>query len=238
LAVPFETLRDHSIVCGGGEVGRHVIADLVQSERDFVVIEAAEERRDALRTQFGESLRLIGGDATDDDVLMAAGITGASSLFSCLSGDKDNLIVTLSARLLSPDLSIAARCHESAVADKIRAAGADAVLSPHELGGRRIANVLLNPIAVSLVDSLLVADAAGTRVDEIGITAARAGGFESVGALRTAGFEGLLVLGLRPRGTQEWIVDPPDDAELDAGCSLVFMAPPATRAAMEARMVA
>jgi len=132
-----EKLKDHTVVCGAGNTGRHVIGELLETRRPFVVIDRDPEVVRALHQQLGVPFPAVIGDATDDDVLRAAGVPRASGLIACLSRDNDNLVVTLSARLLAPKLRIVARCIDEREQAKIRRAGADTVVSPNMIGGIR-----------------------------------------------------------------------------------------------------
>ncbi len=90
-------LSRHEIVCGVGGMGVHVVRELLDTGRAFVLVEADVERLDAVRAEIGNFPAVV-GDATSDDVLLAAGIERAMGLVTCVSNDRDNLVVTLSAR--------------------------------------------------------------------------------------------------------------------------------------------
>ena len=77
-------LKDHYIICGAGRVGLRIIDELEKKDVDFVIIERDEIVAERLLTR--GHLVLI-GDATDDSVLLAAGITRASAVIAALSGE-------------------------------------------------------------------------------------------------------------------------------------------------------
>lgn len=92
------------------------------------------------------------GDATEEDVLKAAGLMRASSLISTLPGDADNVFVALTARGLRPDLQIIARAELPSTEVKLRRAGANRVICPQVIGAKRIAAILTRPNVVDFFD--------------------------------------------------------------------------------------
>src|SRR6185295_8361606 len=91
-------------------------------------------------------------DFTDDDVLIKAGIDRAAGIVICTQLDKDLLVTTITARQLNPRIRIVARAVGDRVAERLRSAGADAVVSPALIGGMRMASELIRPSVVSFLD--------------------------------------------------------------------------------------
>src|SRR4029079_10263369 len=112
-----EALDAHFIVCGAGATGIHVVRELIDTNKPFVVIEKDHERIERLR-HMGCSL-IVEGDATEDDTLVEAGISKARGLAACLSDDKANLFVTVSARQLNKELRIVSQNIETNVRVKM-----------------------------------------------------------------------------------------------------------------------
>ncbi len=111
-------LSNHYIVCGGGETGRPVIAELVMNGEPVVLIEQSEEIIERCK-EIGDLL-YIQGDAADDASLAAAGIDKAAGIIVTLSSDKDNLFTTMSARMLNSRVRIHIACiFENILGDKI-----------------------------------------------------------------------------------------------------------------------
>lgn len=228
-----EGLSNHVIVCGAGFTGQHVVRELLATERPFVLIDTDEERMRELAEESGDELKAVIGDAGDDETLRAAGIERASGLISCVSSDRDNLLVVVSARLLNPRLRIISRCIDERVEAKIRKAGADAVVSPNRIGGLRLISELVRPDAVSYLDAMLRDGGAALRVEATPIAASSKLAGETVGALKEEQVSGLTILALRaPDG--EWCYAPADEAILEAGHALVFVGPPDTRRRLQA----
>ena len=132
-----ERMHDHVIVCGWGRVGRACAEQLLQGNVDMVVVD-----RDATRIA-AVSYPTVLGDVSDDSVLARAGIARARALVAALDDDAHNVYVTLSARALRPDLVIIARARSEESTPKLRRAGADHVVNPQLIGGRRMADFAL-----------------------------------------------------------------------------------------------
>ena len=138
-----EKLFDHYIVCGIGDTGVHVVEEMLKADANFVGIEMDEERLEHLAET--HDFLYLHGDATDDDVLIRAGIERAKGLVACLSRDQDNLFVVISAKKINPILRVASKAVENNSPAKLRTAGADEVVLPDHIGGIRLASGILEP---------------------------------------------------------------------------------------------
>lgn len=225
-------IEGHAVVCGGGNTGIHIARELMATERAFVLIEGDPARAAELAEALGEEVPLVIGDATDDRNLMAAGIERASSVVACISNDKDNLIVTLSSRLLNPDVRIVCRCIEEGMEKKIRKAGADAVVSVNRIGGLRLVSEAIRPTAVSYLDKMLRGTEETVRVESTEVTEDAGIAGRTVGELRASAHERMLLLALHlPDG--QWRYAPSDDVVLEPGVRLVYVGGPEVRVAVE-----
>jgi voltage-gated potassium channel len=144
-------LKRHFILCGYGRVGEEIALAFSEEGVPFVIVDNNEQR--VARAESEGYLCLL-ADATSDDVLKNAGIEQARGLVAAVGSDTDNTYITLSARGLEPDLSIAARCSSSEAESKLRRAGADRVISPYAIGGRRMAMLALRPAVVDFIDTV------------------------------------------------------------------------------------
>ncbi len=122
-----DKLHHHVIICGMGRSGRSLAQDLIQRRRDFVIVDNNESR---LEETLEWNIPAICGDATQEPVLLQAGISRALALVSCLPSDPDNVFITLTARELNPDLLIIARAEYETTAKKLHQAGAQKVVMP------------------------------------------------------------------------------------------------------------
>src|SRR5207244_11840193 len=80
------------------------------------------------------------------------GIERARALVVVAASDADNLYITLSARLLNPNLYIVARAEGDVGEAKLRRAGANRVVSPYAIGGFRVAQAVLRPAVVDFIE--------------------------------------------------------------------------------------
>lgn len=159
-------MENHMIICGAGETGVHVIKELVEAEIPCVVIDHSFEKKAELSEEF-PGLPVIIGDATADHILEEAGIEKAKGLVATLSNDKDNLYLTVSAKMLKPGLSIVARAVELTMIKKLKRAGASRVVSPNFLGGTQIASEILRPNVTNFLEKMLRGEDRSIRVEEV-----------------------------------------------------------------------
>jgi voltage-gated potassium channel len=135
-----EQVRDHYIVCGCGTTGTSILEELLERGHQVVVVD-----NKPLNDELPASCLYVQGDARQDDVLEQAGIQRAKGLATTLTGDADNVFVTLTARALNPDLRIVSRYKDPDSGKKLSTAGADEAVSPYRMGGQRLAVALSDP---------------------------------------------------------------------------------------------
>lgn len=136
-----EKMKGHYIVCGYGKTGKHVLEDLLKKGLEVVIIESNSERNEKLKELYSDKYIHIDADATEDSVLIQAGIEKAKFLISVLSTDAENLFVTLSAKDLNKNIKVITRVAETNSAEKFRKAGADFIVSPIEIATDRIISI-------------------------------------------------------------------------------------------------
>lgn len=145
-------LNNHIIICGHGRLGRHAASEFDKRHVSYVVIEKEEKITNKLK-ELG--IPSINGNAEYDDTLIQAGIEKAHGLIAALTDDTDNLFVTLTARRLNPELYIISRVEFENSGIKLLSAGANKVMSPAQLAGRRMASLLVNPEVVNFLDVVM-----------------------------------------------------------------------------------
>ncbi|MHB0878638.1 MAG: potassium channel family protein [Anaerolineae bacterium] len=144
-----EGLSGHYVICGFGRVGSQAAHEFAAMGVPLVVV---DEDAAAVAAATGAGLLAICGDATSDAVLLQAGVERAAGLLTALDSDAENLYVVLSARGLNARLLIVARADQEHSEGKMLRAGANRVLSPALLGGRRMAALALRPNVVQFLD--------------------------------------------------------------------------------------
>jgi voltage-gated potassium channel len=149
MAREISGMKDHYIICGYGRVGHQVAEAFEQTKVRYVVIDAKPETKDELEPR---GIPNIIGDATSDDTLLEAGIQRARCLIACSDSDVANVYVTLSARALRPPLYIVARAGVRDTEKKLMMAGANRVISPYFIAGRRMAAMATRPVTSDFLD--------------------------------------------------------------------------------------
>ena len=148
------TLTGHIIVCGFGRVGRYVAQDLKAEGVPFVVLEKDPERVELTRRLGYLALQ---GNAANENLLEQAGIRRARGLVAAVDSDAENVYIVLTARGLKPDLHIIARANFEESESKLVRAGANRVLLPYSLSGRRMVTMLLRPEVADFLDEMAYA---------------------------------------------------------------------------------
>lgn len=164
MASDINSLEGHQIVAGMGRVGSVVARVLADENADFVIIDQDAARIEAARA---DGWLAIHGDASDEEILTAAGIARAHSLITALDTDAANLFVTVTARAMNTGLFIVARSSHESTESKLLAAGANRIMTPNVLGGRRMANMVLHPVVSDYLDLVTRGDAVEYRLQEI-----------------------------------------------------------------------
>lgn len=151
MSKELEKISDHYIVCGYGRMGRQICEGLVENQVPFVVIENDQKKLTTIKEL---NLLFIEGDATNDEILIKAGIKRAKGLVAVIRTDAENVFATLSARELSPEIFVVARAVEDGTEKKLITAGANRVVKPYELGGNRMVQLLLRPGVIDFIDGV------------------------------------------------------------------------------------
>jgi len=212
-----EGLREHTIICGYGRVGRRVAAELRETGMPYVVVDV---NPDALEAARADDSFVILGDGTEDADLVRAGIERARGLVASADSDEINLFITLSAKEVRPDLFVVARAADDAGARKLKLAGADRVVQPYSSAGVQMANLIAKPQVAAFLDVVSMAGGADIQLEEIEIPASCEAAGNSIKQLRVRDQTGAIIVALRKRdGTFD--TTPAPDAMLEAGDVLI-----------------
>lgn len=219
-----ESLQGHVIVCGVGSTGRHVVREMVAIRTPVVAIDVDGDRLEALAAEIAVApVPYIVGDATDDFVLEQAGIKRAKGIVVALPEDKDNLFVVVSAHGLNPAARIVSRGHDLRVAEKLRKAGAHAVVSPNFIGGMRLASEMVRPHVVEFLDEMLRDRDKNLRMEEVEVSATCAAAGKSLREAKLREVTEALVLAFREPGRKALSYNPGPDAILQPGSLLIVL---------------
>jgi voltage-gated potassium channel len=214
-----DDLTAHTVVAGLGRMGSLVCQELAAAGEPFVVVERARER--AVEFERNEWLH-VDGDATEESVLLSAGLDRARALVTTLPDDASNVFITLTARQLAPRLIIIARAEQPSTHKKLRQAGANHVVVPASIGAHRIASLLANPSAVEFAELVTQRAQLAIELDEVPV---RPGGLLVGQSLRDADIgrrTGVMVIAIkRLDGRLEF--PPRGDEALEAGDTVVLL---------------
>ena len=225
-----ENLRSHYIVCGPDGVGRYILDELAATGRPHVLVAGDDEDEEVAKlAESYHHLLYIRGDATDGDTLAKAGVSHAGGLFAVTKDDNLNLVISLTARQAKADLKVIASCENMKNADKIKAAGASAVISPSFIGGLRMASEMLRPSVVSFLDTMLRHDDSDLRIEELVVSPAFAG--KTIADLGLQRFGKSLLLAIR--SNEGWHYNPSRTTKMGAGDELIIMTSPEEREELE-----
>ncbi len=162
-----EHLSGHYIVAGMGRVGSVVCTTLAEQGVPFVVIDHCDDCEvEALE----HGWLYLSGDATAEDTLESAGIMRAKGLVTALDTDADNLFVAMTARGMNADLFIVARSASVSSEAKILRAGADRVVTPNVIGGRRMASSVIDPFVSDYLELVSHSEGVEFRLDTFRVT--------------------------------------------------------------------
>jgi len=124
--------RGEIVVVGYGEVGGTVVSALDDADLPYTVV----DRKDK------DGVDVV-GEATDRDVLSAAGVESARSVILAMPDDTTTEFATLVIRDLNESIEVICRANEVESTKKMYRAGADYVLSLATVTGRMVASELL-----------------------------------------------------------------------------------------------
>jgi voltage-gated potassium channel len=209
-------MTDHVILCGWGRVGRAIARDLGAHETAVVVVDSSQDR---ISTVPGPS---ICGDATDEEVLRAAGIDRARIVITALQADADNLYVTLTARSMRPGLFIVSRAAGNQAVPKLIQAGADRVVNPQDLGGARMAALAVQPHVAEFLDVVMHDGGLEIRLEQVEVPVSSPLAGRTLSETRIHDLTGTLVLAMRdPEGG--FRTNPSPTAHISGGGVLIVI---------------
>jgi voltage-gated potassium channel len=157
-------LKNHYIICGYGRMGRALARFLIQRYLDVVVIEQKPARTSVMDD---DGILYLVGSATDETLLTRAGIERARGLITVMGSDADNVFLVLLARQMNPSIFIVARAVMNSAKRTLTAAGANKVVSPYDLGARRMAHAILRPTVIEFLEMAFADDSMDVEVEEM-----------------------------------------------------------------------
>ena len=157
-------LNNHYIICGYGRIGRTLCQYLQQKNLKVLIVEKDEERIPEMEA---DHVPYIIGEANEEENLEKAGIARAKGLLSVLGSDPDNVFVVLISKQLNPRLFVVARANQEMAKKTLESAGADKVISPYDLGARRIAHAILRPTVIHFLEMAFADEETDINFEEL-----------------------------------------------------------------------
>ncbi|KAA1243836.1 potassium channel protein [Aquimarina sp. RZ0] len=216
-------LENHIIIVGYGRNGKQAADKLLAYDKSFIIV---EKDKSVIERYQSEKLLFQEGNATEDDVLIGAGIKKASCLICTLPEDADNLFIVLSSRQINNDLKIISRASQDASYKKIRLAGADNVIMPDRIGGDHMASLVVVPDLIEFLDNLSIVGKKSINIEEISFEDLFDDQKErTILTIDMRSRTGCTIIGYKsPDG--EYIVNPEADTVLMPGSKIVVLGRP------------
>jgi voltage-gated potassium channel len=215
-----KNLSQHIVVLGSGRMGGAVVEVLRNRGVAFAVVDLDPDRCRELEE---EHLPVVRGDATQEDVLQAAGIGRASTLITCLADDAHNVYSILLAKQLNHKITVIARAVEDGAEERLRLAGADRVLNPYKVGGMRLAITALKPTVTDFIDASLSGSSIELELAEVVVHPSSDLAGKTLAGAEVRQRFGIIVVALK-RG-EESTFNPGPDERIEGGDVLVALGP-------------
>ncbi len=135
-------LSGHTVICGAGSMAETVIERLMKKRKDVVVIDDDPRRLEGLRSRWRKLLTLE-GDPTNEMTLAQANVLEAAHMIAALDSEMDNLLVAITCKDIRGDITVFANSNDVTIANRMRKAAVDEVISPSQLVGEHVANKIL-----------------------------------------------------------------------------------------------
>lgn len=226
MQTEIEKLKDHAIICGLGRIGVQLAKALTEARHPFVIIERSAAKAEDAKAQ---GWLVLVGEATQEEVLRAAGIEHARVLASVLPDDAANVFITLSARSLNPKVQIIARGEAPTTERKLFHAGADKVVLPTHIGAERIVELILYPATDTVIQDAENMSDARRFLHDLGldvevVTAVPKGALTgvSVGEAERRGAGAFFIVQIN-RASGQSIQHPGEDVNIEVGDSIVLV---------------
>lgn len=215
-----KNLKDHYIICGHGRMGQIVRERLEEENLPFIVIDKNENKLASLK---GNSKCLyILGDATQEEVLLRAGIKRAKALAALLPSDADNLYLVLTVKLIHPSIFVLSKAMDEEGEKKILQIGANRVVSPYKLSGFKIAQSLIRPTLVDFMDLIIRRKELSLYMDEFVVTKESKIASRSIVECDLRRQANVIVVAVKKPG-KDIIFNPSPETKIGAGDTLLVL---------------
>ncbi len=148
-------VKKHTVVIGYGMKGRSAVSALIDQgyPADHIVVVDSDGAN--IKAATGDGCVAVLGDARREDVLRQAAVPNANRIIVAADRDDTSVLVTLTARRLAPNATIAAAAREEQNIAVLRQGGADVVIPTAESAGRLLGLAIIAPNAGEVIEDLL-----------------------------------------------------------------------------------
>jgi voltage-gated potassium channel len=214
-----KNLEGHYIICGYGRIGRMLTQYLVQKYNNVVVIEKDDEHEAQLD---GDGILYLIGEAADENVLIRAGVKRAAGIIAGVGTDDENVMLVQLAKQLNPDIFVVARASLESSKKTLEEAGAHKVISPYDIGARRMAHAILRPTVIKFLETAFNDESTEFQFEEIRV---RRGAKLANVSLVDSGIRqkmNLIVIAIQDKNG-EMVFNPKADTNFTIGDTIVVM---------------
>jgi len=214
--------ENHYIICGHGQMGQRIVAELNRYNTPIVIIDNDHE---VLLRCKELGLPHLDKDAMEEETLIEAGVEKAKGLISVVNRDADNVYIVLTARSLNPELYICARASSRGVESKLRRAGADRIVSPYATAAMRISQNILRPTVTNFLELALSGEGMELEMEELYIPSKTDNKNEHPldSEKIRKDFDLIIVTIIRPDG--KWIYNPPQNEPIQSEDTVIALGP-------------
>ncbi|WP_372368431.1 TrkA family potassium uptake protein [Candidatus Uabimicrobium sp. HlEnr_7] len=213
-----KNLNNHYIVCGYGKVGRQVCEELRHRGIETIVIESDRTMADhALHDGF----YAIHDDAAADDAMNKAKIQNAKGLVGAVGSDADNVFITLTAKELNPNIFVVVRAESPSSQKKLRRAGANRVISPDLIGGKKMALAAIRPNIVEFMDIITPDEKTNFTIEEIIVESGSSIAGLTIKESKVRQTAGVIIIGIKKNG--DFIFNPLAEDRIIGGDILIVV---------------
>jgi voltage-gated potassium channel len=220
--------ENHYIICGVGRVGSHILRELFKTGRKVLIIDNDEATINRVYEKYPDIAYIL-GDADSEDILTKAGINKAVGIFASTGDDNRNLVISLTAKYINPNIRVVARCLEAINRKKMSKAGADAVISENYIAGMHMASEMVRPEAEKFLDMLLTETQKKIRVEEIKLNERFEG--QMIEKLCLTGLPNTILLAVV--SDEKWVYNPKPDYIIPKSGKLIVITDPEERSKLE-----
>jgi voltage-gated potassium channel len=213
-------LSGHYIVCGASHSARVIMDELEKTGRTFVVV---EQDRETVERLIADGIKVVEGDATEEETLKRAGVMKATGIFAVLSTDQYNAFLALTAKGLNPNIRVVSTQRELTVRQQLLRSSADNVINPQYIGGLRMVSEMVRPATVGFLDAMMRERDSVVRFDEVAVPEGSPFVGRPVRDVKGAEGHAPLLVAVLEQATGKYDINPDSGRPIKAGDRLVMI---------------